>query len=627
MTRSFAQQAGVAIESFWEAASGYGERQSPLDPCANAYEFVERYQFTFDGQTFDWHKYSHLIEVYEDDHDIMTLMAGAQSGKSLRLMVELLRQGIINWGSLLGYYFPDFFLPRAFSKERFRPFVASSELLYPWLGAESTKGKGTDAVLSRSFGPSTFFFLSVAGKTATEGLPMPGVFFDEVRRMGFGDVQRATKRTSSFDLPVVWKVSTALYPESDIHAAFLSGDQRFFHSACKCPDGVVLARRFPDCILDLDGATPQVLAKVAHAFSHAGLPYLGMTERERERYGEAVYLCPDCGTIITNPRDGWWEAEKPSHYGHSYHMPQLLTMPAARVWQEYAKPTEPLDIQEFWNSTLGLPYINEDARLATLPEIMSCVRADVDWPARHSETWRRENMRNTCMGIDQMGKFNCVVIKRREPNGKYRTVHLEVTYGDDTWKRCAELMVSYDVRVCVCDRNPNYNDSYDFARMFPGRVWLTSYAQDKDGKSAMVDWKDRKKAPEGQRQARDSKWKWDVTMNLRKLLEWSLGRFGRRENEIPHPRGLIQNLPVQNGKPMLTPDMRQGQWEPVAICESVYIPHLTRMVRRKEVIDEQHERRRDFKMVVEYVGSEDPHFVFANAFADAACARVGSNRR
>ena len=31
--------------------------------------------------------------------------------------------------------------------------------------------------------------------------------------MGHGDVQKATKRTSSYEMPVIWKVSTAKYPE------------------------------------------------------------------------------------------------------------------------------------------------------------------------------------------------------------------------------------------------------------------------------------------------------------------------------------------------------------------------------------------------------------------------------
>lgn len=637
--RAFNESLAYGLETFCRTLEGFGAQESPLDPCVNTFEFVKRYDLRFDGQRFDWDRYSHLVPIYEDDHPLMTLMFAAQSGKSVVLMANILRTMILQWGKLFGYYFPDFFLPRAFSRERFKPFVLSSEELAPWLGAESMKkGRGSDATLSRSFGPSTVFFLSTAAKTATEGLPMPAVFFDEVRRMAPGDVQRATKRTSSFEKPVVWKVSTASYPEQDIHAAFLAGDQRFFHSACKCPDGVVLPQRFPDCILDLTTARTETKRRVQHAFSHAGIRYLDMDDENRRRYGDACYVCPDCGTIITNPRDGWWEPHAPGNYGHSYHASQLLTMPAARVFQEYARPTEPLDEQEYWNSTLGLPRILEENRLANEDQVRSCINGAVEWPARKSRTWRRDNLKNTSMGIDQMGRFNAVVVKERLANGKYRTIHLEVTHGDDTWKRCAELMLEYDVRVCVADKNPNFNDSYDFARMFQGRVWLATYAQDKAGKTKMIDWKDRRKAQEGQRQQKDTKWKWDVTFNLRTAIEWSLGRWARRENEIPNPRTLMQDLPKQKGKVILSTDMREGQWEPVAICDEVYIPHMTKMVRRKILAEDDQggassaraqakSRRRDFKMIVEYVGSEDPHFVFANLFADAACARLGPVRR
>jgi hypothetical protein len=626
--KSFDEHVEFGLEAFERAFQGFGNVESPIDPCENTYEFVRKYNLRIDGQPFDWVRYRHLVPVFEDTHRVITLMFGAQSGKSVLLMSNLVRYMLLLWGSLFGYYFPDFFLPRAFSKERFKPFLLSSDELAPWLGAETLKkGKGSDAILSRSFGPSTVFFLSTQAKTATEGLPMPAVFFDEVRRMEKGDVQRAVKRTSSFEHPVVWKVSTAKYPESDIHAAFLDGDQRFFHTACKCADGIVLPLRFPDCILDLTRATPQTKAKVAHAFSTAGVRYLDMDDEARAEYGEACYVCPSCGTIITDPREGWWEPHAPQHYAHSYQASQLLTMPAARVYKEYARPAEPLDEEEFWNSTLGLPKVLERNRLTTEEEVRSCIDDNVPWAARQPRAWRAKHLKNTAMGIDQMGRFNCVVIKGREPNGKYKLLHLEVTHGDDTWKRCAQLMFDYDVRICVADKNPNFNDSFDFARAFRARVWLATYAQDVRGKSKMIDWKDRKKAMEGQRQQKDTKWKWDVIINLRTALEWSLGRFKRRENVIPNPRTLIQELPRQRGKVILSTDMREGQWEPVPICEDVYIPHMTKMVRTMEYLDEEHEAQRDYRMRVKYLGNEDPHFVFANLFCDIACARLAHGRR
>lgn len=612
------------LSGFWRAAAGHGTTRAPIDVMANDAEFATHYGLTIDGNRFDFaNRYKHLTAVYEDEHPSQVIMAGAQTGKSGRIMTRMLRAGIQRWGSMSAYYFPDFFLPRAFSTQRFKPFVRSSEVLKPWLGKGPADGApGTDAVLTRSFGPSTFYFLSIGGKTSTEGMPFQALYFDEVRRMTPGDIMRAMERSSAQHDPVDFKVSTARYPEADIHAYFLEGDQRYFHTDCKCPGGVVLSLTYPDCIADLRKATPELLRKVEHAFSHAGMPYLGVDARQRDEYPPACYLCPRCGTVITDPREGWWEPHAPGAWRHSYQLPQMLlwTYPAGRVLQ---KGENPEDLQELWNSMLGLPYIDEQAQIVKTSDLEASINPNAKWVALQSEDWIRKNCRNLAMGADCMGGYNVIVLKEMSENGKHRTVHLEIIHGDDPWEEMARAMVRFDVRCAVIDQMPHFNEAHRFAKMFPGRVYLASYTESagSEGKGKFVVWGDRAKDPKGQK-GRETKFKHTVQINRTKGLHWSLSRWADGGNETPNPDQLVQSLPKQQGRVTLTAGLKVGKWEPTRICREVYWLHLQRVAFQKVYPSEDARRRNQFKVVAEHVGL-DPHFAHANLYADVALARIG----
>ncbi len=615
-----AQAQLTRIVAGWTSAGA-----SPLEAGPNDKAFVDRYGLLIDGTPFDWHRYEHMVECFEDDHPVQVYQAGAQTGKTARLLAKLLRAAVLHWGKTFGYYFPDKDLPKSFSVTRFRPFVAASPELAIWLGRATKQGRGIDAQYIRTFGPSVFMFLTTFGRTSTESTPMQGTFFDEVRRMAAGDLQRAMERTSAAVDPIDVKVSTAGYPESDINRYFLEGDQRHFHTVCKCPEGVVLSLRFPDCVADLRGASASLRAKVAHAFRNHPLGEFGMTPREREQYGEAAYLCPKCGEILVNPRDGWWEPHNPGAYAHSYQMPQLLswTYPAARCLSKWQ--TLP-DLQELHNSMLGLAYLDAEAQPVQPEHLRACVNGGLRWTANMSDAWRRQHMRTCAMGVDAMGGYNCVVIKKLSPSGKHRTVHLEVAHGDDPWRRTAELMELYDVRVCVSDAHPHWNEALRFAKAFEGRVWLSTYIDEAGtkGKAPMVDWKDRGKHPKGQK-GEETRWKYRIVLNRTNALKWSLGRWGRYANETPDPDGLVQNLPRQKDRVVLSPGLSVGRFGPSRVCRELYWLHQQRVAFRQVYASEEARRRSEFRVVAEHVGL-DPHFAHANLYADVALQRIGRPR-
>ncbi len=617
-----------ALANLYDASSNAVQATCPIDPGVSVLDFVERYSLKIEGKPFALRtNYSHLIDLYEDDHRGQVIMAGAQTGKSAFLMAMLARMAIVDWGSMFGYYFPDFHLPKAFSSKRFAPFLASSPVLRPFLGATRTDGTdGSNNVLTRTFGPSTWFFLSVKGKTATEGLPMKGVAFDEVRRMMAGDVQRAEERTSAQTNPWNIKVSTANYPEEDIHGYFLKGDQRHFHTECRCTDGVVLSHCWPDCVIDMRDASPELRRKVDHVFTMACVDNYGVAPEDAGRYPDAVYVCPKCGDIIVDPRRGFWREHKLGRWTHSWQLPQMLshTYPAGRVWKEFTDPNGGvLDIQEFYNSKLGLPYIDKETRGATIEDCLTCVDNESVWSQKMGREWRRANMKNTALGADCQAGYHCVVIKTRTASGKYRTVHVEVcddpTEGFDPWRRVAQLMLEYDVKVAVIDGAPHWNEAKRFQQAFPGRVWLASYhdEQSSKGRSALIRWSDRKGTGQRGDEVLD---KGRVSINRTLGLRWSLRRWRNRLNVIGNPDTLIQELPIQAGKVVFASGLR-GRRSPVAIVRAVYLDHQTRVAFRKEYADEDAKRTGSWKFKAEHIGI-DPHFAHAELYCNAAMSRI-----
>lgn len=607
---------------------GFGGGECPIDPCANDYEFALKYGLEIDRKPFDFELYKHLIDLYTDDARFLVLMAGAQTGKTARLFVHLLRRMFIKWGGLFGYYFPDLNIARAFSASRFAPFVRSQPSFREYLGADTRGRKGQDNILTRSIGESTLFFLTTAGKSATEGLPLNGVWFDEVRKMLRGDVERAMERYSAQDAPTDVKVSTANYPDSDIHAWFMQGDQRHFHTACRCPDGIVLAQTWPGCILDLRDATPQMVRKVQHAYSHSGVPYLNLREDELDRYPHAAYHCPRCDTVITDPREGWWEPHNPGAWIHSYQMPQLLSpkFSAGRVLYRYETAR---DIQEFHNSVRGMPFIDETKIIVQPHHLDACVDTRLPWAALQPARWRDKHVSRTAAGVDVQAGYLVVVVKQLAPSGKHRVIHLEVIQddahpdGDDKWRKLGKLMYHFDVSVCVVDEAPEHGAALRFARAFYGRVWLHNYDTSESASAPMVQWRDKTKDTKSG--GSETKFKFMVRSHRVRALKWSLRKWVHRTNEIPDPRQLIQRLPMQGNKVVFSAHLRKGTKVPHPIAK-VLFEHLQQFIFRDVYEDDPNKeeavRQGKSRQVGEYIGDVDPHFAHADHYSALALARV-----
>jgi len=598
-------------------------RDSGVDPFDNVRQFAEHYKpIPGRGEPVDFVKYAHLKAIYEDAARIQVYMAGAQSGKTLLLMWLLVWHAIKRWGGHIGAYYPD---DRTAGKnsDRFEMFVKSIDRFRPLIGKGDETRRGKDNISMRSLGPSTLYFQSVAGKSTTESTPMSVVLFDELRSMDYRLVRRAEERMSGQDIltRAMVKASTAQLPNSNIHAAFIMGDQRFFHTDCKCPNGVVLSQVFPDCVVDLNSATPELRRKVEHASTMAGLPYCGVSDEVRAEAGDGILMCPACGTYIFRPRNGWWEAHNPGVAIHSWQFSQMHspTVTAPELAMKVHRPSSGItDMQSMFNDVAGMPYMGSDGQPLKRPLLAGMVRNDLVWAANQSPSWRRANMRNCAMGIDHMKGFSVVWIKHWAPNGKARTVHVEVPYGDNPWIRCAVLMDEYDVHCCVIEEGPNYNESLRFADLFPSRVWLLHYSNSTTG--PLIRWGQKSKAIRGEEIKTT---RYTVTANQDRLMQWMCGRLLGREDEWPNPRELLQKLPRALGKVRLTPDMDAGPFEPCFIMEDVVFLDLEAVAFSKKYRNHSDADDVGARYDLEFVPiGRDPHSALSCMMVDLALSKI-----
>ena len=152
------------------------------------------------------------------------------------------------------------------------------------------------------------------------------------------------------------------------------------------------------------------------------------------------------------------------------------TVTAREIYETYINAD---DIKGFYNRKLSKPYQDPNELPVSQAHLDACVAEG----ARMGLTWK-ETATNTFMGIDQMGGFNCVVVKERLPDGRHAVIHVEEINDLDPFERCTQLMKDFGVQICVVEHLPNYNDAHRFANFedHRGRVFLcTSYGPVEEG--------------------------------------------------------------------------------------------------------------------------------------------------
>lgn len=525
--------------------------------------------------------------VEEANQRIDVIMKCTQVGFSVLEQIAMIYLALRFTPAKIGMYMPSQMLAAGKSSERFMGIVRTIPPVYSLMtDATAAAGKaGEGNVLTRNLGESRFHFLWTTGKTATESWPLDIVSFDEVQEMKIADMEKTRERMSASSLRYTLMGSTANWPDEDIHWWFKKGTQHQFHTRCPhCETKQVLDEHFPQCI----GFDPDA-------------PRVNPREREAGMVGEYRYRCHSCKGWIDNPQDGEWIAKVPDAAIRSVHFPQFLS-PTISPREMIEAYRDAKDMKNFYNRKLGKPYVDP----SQVPVNMEMLRACAEEGARLGVEWK-DRGRETFLGVDQMGGFNCALVAERLPSGHMAIIHAEEIYDIEPFNRCSELIERYGVRVCVVETLPSYNSAKAFANRHPGIVFLAGYSEIKDD---MLRWGDDRANRSERRTADEDRDQHTVTLDQYKCMQVAFGRIQNKVCVFPNPKGLLQELSRDgaNGK---------GERELKPILEDRVWVHFTRTA----LIAERDEEEKKYRRRVVKVGI-DPHFSYAFMLLNVAWARA-----
>lgn len=516
---------------------------------------------------------------------ILVVRKGSQLGFTVWEMLADLYMAIKFEPSVVGMYLPDQATASDKSSRRFLRVVQTIPELHNRLTTKSdldgnTKRIGEGNVMTRVMGESAFLFLWVSGKVSTESRPIDVLSFDEVQGMSLEQIDKTLERLSASRIRFTMMLSTANFPDADIDFWYKLGDQQVWMTICDaCGAESDLSDCFPECVAYNTG---QVV----------GAPM-----------NQYVYVCPSCGAWIEDPQHGRCVAQNPHNSEatgqrvESFHYPQTIspTITAGDMMTSWNRAVTGDQKKNFHNRKLGRPYVDKDLVPITPEVCEACVeegrRAGIRWETSGTGTY---------MGVDQMGNFNAVTIKRRLSDGRQALIHVEAIFGLDPFERTADLMDQYGVSACCMETLPNYNEARQFANRFPGRVFLASYADLKD--SAIV-WGDAMTRSD-RKTTDEDKDRYSVTLNQYKVMQTAMARIVNRNCLFPDPALLEQDV------------IERGVKKRIAILRDWVFLHFSKTALVVETSDEDRKPRgRVMKVGI------DPHFSFANMLCDVAWTR------
>jgi hypothetical protein len=562
-------------------AEALAARGCRIDPNTTFLEWVEELGangLLVDGHPFDLESRPALREIYEavpntkaaGYNRMFAIMKGAQTGATVMTFLLQLFMCLKYEPLKVGTYYPHAKLATYVSNSRFMPVVRSVPVAYQALREVN---KGTEGnVLNRMLGSSEVLFLWTSGSSVTESFPLGAIVADEVQNMTDEEIERIRERMSASDVRFFFACSTAKWPGADIDLLYSKGDQRRFHTNCRCDDGVILDDTFPECVQ-----------------FNAG---------EWDAYGaprDYVYTCPSCRAYIPNSQSGRWVKHNPESPHVSYHLPQTLspTVSPREIIESYLTA---VDMSNFFQRKLGKPWTDP----SQVPITLAICERQVEAGRRLGVQWK-QTAKGTFMGLDQMGGFIVAIVLEKLASGHMAVIHTEFIYGGETWSRCDELMTQFGVQTCVLEQLPNIDSARDFANRFPGRVWLGTYGGDQ---AEMMNWSDQMDRSK-RRTIEDDRSRWRVGIQQYKAMQTALFRISKGECVFPEPNEKAQDI------------LNKGVMERKAVLREVF-DHLTRVAL---VVEHDEETRRP-KTFVKKVGTSDPHAAYAFMLANIAWARA-----
>lgn len=468
------------------------------------------------------------------------------------------------------YLLPDAGHAEKVSKTKIQPIISANPLLQSWI----TK---TDSILQKQIGAASLILTGMnstndpVGPVRLKSYSVDRVIFDEVEHMDdWGNVALAQKRMDHSE--VKWQgyeitggsshfLSVPSVPHWGIDGLFagipaedgrgwevVPSDQRYWFLKCPaCGTETCLEDEWPDCVIEVSA-----------------------------REERAIRACRKCQREL-DISQGRWVAKEPDRTKRGYHISQLFSH-YVNPWKLLDQFRHKRDMSVLFNDSLGIPYIEADARIE-VHQVLALCGTEPQLAAFEGPS---------AMGVDQPkeeGQKFYVTIGYKMEGVPCKLAR--ICYRT-TWQEIGDLMSLYNVSRCVVDGLPDQDKARKFAQGFEGRVFMSYYAEKQKGAAK---WNENDWSVSVDRT--------EIHNSLTRMVHGTKIALPRQDDDIKGFAKHLFNMARKTEKDDDTGSVRQvwkktgaDHWRHSACYMLMALDGIGEYVKPKEEKDWMHERRR-----------------------------------
>jgi hypothetical protein len=324
-----------------------------------------------------------------------------------------------------------------------------------------------DNVAMKSFGKGVIKYVGSNVLADFKEFPADMIVVEEVDECDQDNVEYALDRLRASPYQFKRYIGNPRVEGRGINKFFQRSDMREWHVPCT------------DCgeLVELDWFSV-VVDEVRDKDGNIVTYRLKDTEWNPESGRDIHCVCPHCGGTVerVSPKGQWIpKADSPIE---GYHMSMLCSPinPITMMWRNFQSAIhDPLRMQQFYNSYLGLPYKGVGHRV-TESLLDQCISdTDYQFVIDNNVSYApNDGVIGPCsMGVDVGGNLDVRISESH--HGKRRAVFIgKVKSFDDIH----DLILQYNVEVCVVDSMPETQLVQDFQESAPIDVWLCRYGSE-----------------------------------------------------------------------------------------------------------------------------------------------------
>lgn len=424
----------LLIGSFLEA--GEVTFNQSLDKPIPILQWVEHLDLGGRRFTLEGHEYQRAMLT--DRAIRQCFKKGSQLGlteinvlRSIKGMLDgLYPQGVL-------YLFPTQNDVSDFSKSRFNPIISDNPQIAKHVQA-------TDAVSIKRVRKSHLYLRGARSTGKIEGIkktssqlksvPVDRIVFDEVDEMEPIMVELGLERLGHSLVKEEIYLSTPSIPDFGIDRLYQESDQRVWMVKCShCGHETCLEIEFPGCLLE-------------------------------QADGQVIRACKHCKKEIY-PKDGHWVARYPDRSKDlvGWWISQLNSafVDPRRILKSFNDLSGRRQLQEFYNSKLGMAYVSAENRLTTQDIYANC----------GLELLQTHDVGPSALGVDVGSMLHVVVgVKPRD-----KVLQIVFMGRVSSFSDVHDIAKRFNVRSAVLDIEPETRKVREFAEAEPYQVYLCDY--------------------------------------------------------------------------------------------------------------------------------------------------------